>query len=41
MLRIAKWAGIGLAGVLVLAALSVMLVVRHYEARLPSVAELK
>jgi penicillin-binding protein 1A len=40
-LQILKWAGIVLGASLLLAALTVMLVVRHYEARLPSVAELK
>src|SRR4051812_6703424 len=40
-LRIAKWAGIALAGLSVLGALTVVLVIRHYESGLPSVADLK
>jgi len=41
ILRVLKWVGIGVGGVLLAAALTVVLVVRHYEARVPSVAELK
>jgi penicillin-binding protein 1A len=40
-LRIAKWTGIVTLAGLALAALTVVLVVRHYQAGLPSVAELK
>jgi penicillin-binding protein 1A len=36
-----KWTGIGLASCLVAGALSVFLVVRHYESGLPGVSELK
>lgn len=40
-LRIAKWTGIALGALAVLGALTVVLVIRHYEAGLPSVADLK
>ena len=40
-LKILKWSGIGLGGLLVAAALGVVLVVRHYERGLPSVSELR
>src|SRR5687767_4023520 len=40
-LRIAKWTGIVAGAGLVLAALTVVLVIRHYQSGLPSVAELK
>lgn len=36
-----KWSGIGLAACVVLGALTVFLVVRHYESGLPGVSELK
>ena len=39
--RIGKYAGIGALALAVLGALSVALVVRHYEAKLPSVEQLK
>jgi len=41
LLRVAKWSGIGLLALLVTGALTVVLVVRHYESGLPSVADLR
>jgi penicillin-binding protein 1A len=41
VLRVLKWAGLAALGALVTAALVVVLVIRHYQAGLPSVAELK
>jgi penicillin-binding protein 1A len=41
VLRIAKWSGLGLLAALVAGALTVVLVVRHYESGLPSVADLQ
>ena len=40
-LRVAKWSGIALGALAVLGALTVVLVIRHYEAGLPSVTDLK
>ncbi|HEX6275292.1 MAG TPA: transglycosylase domain-containing protein [Polyangiaceae bacterium] len=41
ILFILKWVGVGLGAAVVLAALAVVLVIRHYEAGLPSVETLK
>jgi penicillin-binding protein 1A len=41
VLRVLKWSALALAGVLLAGVLTVVLVVRHYQAGLPSVAELK
>ncbi len=41
VLRILKWSGVAVLGGIVTAVLVVVLVIRHYQAGLPSVAELK
>lgn len=40
-LKIAKWTGISLAGLLVAGALAVVLVIRHYESKLPSLDKVR